>query len=143
MKAAKSYIVALVFLVTGFALTSALTAYTERGASLFTSLSTDDGHRAALAIKFGKAMLERGHPLTVFLNDKSVMIASKTKSAGYAEQQSELAALIGKGVTVIACEHCLHDYGLTHADLLDGIKTGMLDVKGGGLLKAHTHTMAW
>ncbi len=34
---------------------------------LFVNMTTDDAHRANMAITFGKAQMERGHPLTIFL----------------------------------------------------------------------------
>lgn len=41
---------------------------------LFVNLTTDDSHRANMAITFGKNQLERGHRLTIFLNDEGVLI---------------------------------------------------------------------
>jgi hypothetical protein len=50
-----------------------------------------------MAITFGKNQLERGHPLTIFLNDKGVFIGSKVNSAKFAEQQKALGELMNKG----------------------------------------------
>ena len=52
---------------------------------LFVNLTSDDTHRTAMALSFGKAQIERGHPLTIFLNDKGVLIAAKSQTAKYAE----------------------------------------------------------
>ena len=57
---------------------------------LFVNLTTDDSHRATMAITLGKSQLERGHPLTIFLNDKGVLIGSKTNSAKFAGHQKAL-----------------------------------------------------
>jgi sulfur relay (sulfurtransferase) complex TusBCD TusD component (DsrE family) len=143
MKASKYYIVALAFLMTGFVLTSGLVAYAGKEDPLFTNLSSDDSHRSAMALRFSKAMMERGHPLTVFLNDKGVMIASKTKSGEFADQQKELSALMGKGAVVIVCQSCLQHFGLKDTELLDGVKLGTPDMTSEALFKEHTRTMAW
>ncbi len=143
MKASKYYFVALAFLMTGFVLTSGLVAYAGKDDPLFTNLSSDDSHRSAMAIRFSKAMMERGHPVTVFLNDKGVMIASKTNSGQFGEQQKELAALMSKGATVIVCQSCLEHFGLKTTDMLDGVKPGTPEMTSEALFKEHTRTMAW
>ncbi|OYW33138.1 MAG: hypothetical protein B7Z51_01950 [Methyloversatilis sp. 12-65-5] len=57
---------------------------------LFINLTTDDQHRANMGISFGKNQLERGHPLTIFLNDKGVLIGAKANAAKYADHQKPL-----------------------------------------------------
>ena len=54
-----------------------------------------------MGITFGKDQLERGHPLTVFLNDKGVLIGSKANSAKFADHQKALGELMSKGATVL------------------------------------------
>ena len=110
---------------------------------LFVNLTSDDTHRAAMALAFGKNQLERGHPLTVFLNDKDVVIAAKTQTAKYAEQQKTLTELMKAGAMVIACPMCMKHYGVQEADLLPGIKVGQPDLTGGQLFKDNTKTLTW
>jgi sulfur relay (sulfurtransferase) complex TusBCD TusD component (DsrE family) len=110
---------------------------------LFINLTTDDAHRAEMAIHFGAMQAKQGHPLTVFLNDKGVMMGSKANAGKYAEQQKTLAELIGKGATVIACPLCMKHYGVQEADLLPGIKLGSPEVTGGALFKDNTRTLTW
>ena len=110
---------------------------------LFVNLTSEDTHRAAMALAFGKSQLERGHPLTVFLNDKGVMIAAKTQTAKYAEQQKTLAELMKAGAVIIACPLCLKHYGIQEADLLPGIKVGQPDLTGNQLFKDNTKTLTW
>ena len=57
----------------------ALTTVCQAGASdpLLINLTSDDGHRSLMAISFGQNQLQRGHPLTVYRNDKAVRITSK------------------------------------------------------------------
>lgn len=110
---------------------------------LFVNLTSDDSHRASMAIVFGQKQLERGHPLTVFLNDKGVLVASKANAAKFADQQKALGELIAKGTTVLACLHCMTHYGVKEADLLPGIKVGNPELTGGALFKDNTKTMTW
>lgn len=137
------YIVALAFLVGSFALSATIIAYTGKTDPLFTNLTTNDTQRSKLALHFSKAMMERGHPVTVFLNEKGVMAAAKSNSPEFAEQQRELAALIARGANVIACEPCMQHYGIAAGDLVDGVKTGSPELANAALLKENMRTMAW
>lgn len=46
-------------------------------APLFINMTTNDPHRANMALSFGMKQLDRGHPLTVFLNDLAFMLAQR------------------------------------------------------------------
>lgn len=110
---------------------------------LFINLISDDGHRATMAIGFGAKQQAKGHPLSVFINDKAVAIASKKHSAQYAEQQKALADVVAKGGTVIVCPMCMKHYGVQEADLLPGFKVGSPDLTGAALFKDNTKTLTW
>jgi hypothetical protein len=86
-----------------FALVMATPASADADDPLFVNLTTDEGHRANMAFTFSKAVLERGHPVTIWLNDKGVLLASKVHGGKFADQQKTLAEMISKGVTVIVC----------------------------------------
>lgn len=110
---------------------------------LFINMTTDDGHRANMAITFGMNQMERGHPLTLFLNDKGVYVASKANDAGYAQEQKMLAELAGKGATIIACPMCMKHYGVQEQDLLPGIQVGKPALTGAAQFKDNTKTLTW
>jgi sulfur relay (sulfurtransferase) complex TusBCD TusD component (DsrE family) len=110
---------------------------------LFVNLTTDNSHRANMAISFGKNQLERGHPLTIFLNDKGVFIGSKVNSAKFAEQQKSLGELMNKGALVLVCPMCMNHYGIKEADLLPGLRVGNPELTGGALFKDNTKTLSW
>jgi sulfur relay (sulfurtransferase) complex TusBCD TusD component (DsrE family) len=110
---------------------------------LFVNMTTDDGHRAAMAIGFGQKQFERGHPLTVFLNDRGVFVGSKANAAKFPDQQKTLAELMGKGAAVIACQHCMNQHGVKEGDLLSGIKIGNPEMTGNALFKDNTKTLTW
>jgi sulfur relay (sulfurtransferase) complex TusBCD TusD component (DsrE family) len=110
---------------------------------LFVNLTTDDPHGADMAITFSKKQFERGHPLTIFLNDKGVFIGSKAGAARFADHQKMLAALISKGAVVIICQMCMEHYGVKQDDVLSGIKMGNPELTGGALFKDNTKTLTW
>ena len=139
MKALTTLLTVLVLLV-GMASAPAIAG--ERD-PLFVNMTTDDAHRANMAISFGKAQMERGHPLTIFLNDKGVFVGSKAHAEKYGEHQKVLAELLGKGATVIACPMCMKHYTIETADLLPGIQVGKPELTGGALFKDDTKTMSW
>jgi sulfur relay (sulfurtransferase) complex TusBCD TusD component (DsrE family) len=110
---------------------------------LFVNMTTDEPHRANMAVSFGLHQMERGHPLTIFLNDKGVFVGSKANAGKFAEQQKILADVMSKGATVIACPMCMKHYGVSEADLLPGIKVGKPDLTGGALFRDDTKTLTW
>ncbi len=110
---------------------------------LFVNLTTDDLHRANMGITFAKNQLERGHPLTIFLNDKGVLVGSKTNTAKFAEHQKLLSDLMGKGATVLICPMCMKHYGVKEADLLPGLKIGSPEVTGAAVFKDNTKSLTW
>ena len=71
---------------------------TGQGAPLFINLTSDEPHRVNMALSFGMKQLDRGHPLTVFLNDRGVLHVGSTANADqFAEQQKTIATLLEKG----------------------------------------------
>ena len=110
---------------------------------LFVNLISDEGHRVTMALTFAGSQLDRGHPLTLWLNDKAVMVATKKAGGPFAEQQALLAALIAKGATVIVCPLCMKHYGVAEAELIEGAKVGNPDLTGDLLFKEGTQTLTW
>lgn len=110
---------------------------------LFVNLTSDDAHRADMAISFGKNQLERGHPLTIFLNDRGVFIGSTVNAAKFADQQKALEAIMGKGATVIVCPFCMKHYAIEESHLMPGLKVGNPDLTGSALFQDGTKTLTW
>ena len=123
----------------------ALATVCQAGASdpLFINLTSDDGHRSLMAISFGQNQLQRGHPLTVYLNDKAVRIASKKEGGAFAEQQALLQQIVAKGGTVLVCPMCSQKYGVSASDFLDGLKLTNPDTTGAALFADNTRTLSW
>ena len=135
--------IALVSAAIAFSLVSVAPAIAGDTDPLFVNATTDQPHRAKMALVFSKNQLDRKHPVAIFLNDRGVLIASKTNGETFKEQQDLLKSLIAAGATVIACPMCMAHYGVKEADLLPGITIGTSEVVGGALFKDNTKTMTW
>jgi predicted peroxiredoxin len=118
-------------------------AYSGPNDPLFVNLLTEDGHRAGMALTFSKNQFERGHPVTVFFNDKGVLVLSKANAQKYGEQQKLIADLIGKGAVVLVCRMCMKHYGVAEGDLIPGAKFGTPELVGNGLFQDNTKTLTW
>lgn len=110
---------------------------------LFINLTSDDAHRVDMALSFGKNQLQRGHPLTVFLNDRAVFVGAKANAGKFTAQQKLLEELGKAGATLIACPMCMKHYGIPESDLLPGLKVGNPDLTGAALFKDGTQTLTW
>ena len=110
---------------------------------LFVNLTTDEPHRANMGIAFGKNQAERGHALTIFLNDRGVLIGSKANAAKFAAHQKTLSELMSKGAVVLICPMCMKQYGVNESDLLPGLKIGNPELLDAALFKGSTKTLTW
>ena len=110
---------------------------------LFINMTTDDPHRANMALSFGMKQLDLGHPLTVFLNDKGVFVGTTVNAEQFAEQQKTIATLLEKGAVVYSCPMCMQHYGVNEADLLPGILVSNPEAIGEALFKDDTKTLTW
>jgi sulfur relay (sulfurtransferase) complex TusBCD TusD component (DsrE family) len=109
---------------------------------LFLNLLTDEGHRSSMALSFSKGQFDKGHPLTIFLNDRGVLLASKANAAKFGEQQKMLADLVAKGAQVLICAMCAEHYGVKQADWLPGLKQAT-ELAGEALFKDNTKTLTY
>ncbi len=110
---------------------------------LFVNLLTEDSHRARMALTFSKNQFERGHPLTIFFNDRGVLVVSKANAEKFGEQQKMIAELIGKGAVILVCPMCMKHYGVAEGDLISGAKIGNPEAVGNGLFRDNTKTLTW
>ena len=130
----------LSLLMFSFVASSALAGDRE---PLFVNATSDDAHRAEMALIFSKNQLERQHPVTIFLSDRAVYVASKANAAQFKEQQALLSGLIEKGANVLVCGMCLTHYGVAEKDLLPGIKMSNPELVDAALFKEGTKTLSW
>jgi sulfur relay (sulfurtransferase) complex TusBCD TusD component (DsrE family) len=110
---------------------------------LFVNLVSDDAHSATMALHFAKSMQEQGHPVTVFFNNKGVLVASKAHASTYPDQQKNIASLSGSGAMLIACAHCMKYYGVADTTLVTGIVVGTPAMLSKQLFQDGTKTLTW
>ncbi|MDP3700613.1 MAG: DsrE family protein [Hylemonella sp.] len=110
---------------------------------LFINLTTDEPHRADMAMNFGLHHHENGHPLTIFLNDKAVLIGARSQAGKFVAQQKMLAELMSKGAVVLVCPMCMKHYGVVEADLLPGLQVSNRKLSGDALFRDNTKSMSW
>jgi predicted peroxiredoxin len=113
------------------------------GDPLFINMTADEAHRVSMALNFGAKQQALGHPLTLFLNDKGVMVGAKANAKQYPEQQKAIAEILAKGGMVIVCPMCMKHYGVKEEDLLPGLVVGKPELTGGALFKDNTKTLTW
>jgi predicted peroxiredoxin len=109
---------------------------------LFVNLSSDDHHRANMAIALSREMLKHGHPVTIYLNSQAVQIANKN-NAEYAMQQQKLVEFINKGGTVLVCPVCEKFLHINQADLIPGVQLSNANAVDQALFRPNTKTLSW
>lgn len=110
---------------------------------LFINVTTDDPHRALMAVSFGKNQLALGHPLTLFFNDKGVAVVSTANAATFPEHQKMIADVAAQGATVLVCPMCMKHFGLTQEMLTTGAQVGDPKITGPALFRENTKTLSW
>lgn len=114
------------------------------GDPLFSNVTTAEPHRARMAIGFTRNQQQLKHPVTVFLNDKGVLLGSKAKAAEFGEHHAALAAIMKDGGNVIICVMCMEHYGVKKEELLEGIQLGSPELTGKLLFgDDDTKTLSW
>jgi sulfur relay (sulfurtransferase) complex TusBCD TusD component (DsrE family) len=110
---------------------------------LFINLSTDEPHRVGMALNFGQHQHENGHPLTVYLSDRGVLLGAKAHAGKYAAQQNLLEALMKQGAVVLVCPPCMKHHGVAEADLLPGLQVSNRKLAGEALFGGNTRALSW
>lgn len=113
------------------------------GAPLFLNLTSDNSHRSEVGIQFAKEQFERGHPLTILLNDQAVRIAATENTRNFINQQKLLRELMGKGAVVLVCRRCMQHYGVAERSLMPGMKMDDPERTGEALFRDDTRTLTW
>ncbi|MGZ8335001.1 MAG: DsrE family protein [Allosphingosinicella sp.] len=126
-----------------FAFVAARPAGAGENGSLFVNLTTDEPHRAAMALAFSQAQMGLGHPVTIWLNDRGVFVGDVQSAGKLKEAQGMLKELMSGGAQVISCPMCMKHYGIGDTSMLQGIKTGNPEMTGAALFKDDTRTLTW
>ncbi len=109
---------------------------------LFVNLTTDDNHKANMAIALSREMLKEGHPVTIYLNCQAVQIANKNNPR-YTHQQKKLMEFISKGGIVLVCPVCEKFIHRGQADLIPGVQLSTAPAVSQALFKENTKTLSW
>lgn len=124
---------ALVVLLSGIALCLALAAPTadpptpptRDGVFIHVTAGRAEAHRALMALNMA-AHMSADHDVLVYFDIKGIELVMKdAEEVTYAQLPSlktQVAALGGKGVPLMACPGCLKAAGKTPADLAQGIQ---------------------
>lgn len=121
----------------------AAAAAIERNAPLFVNLTSDDPHRALMAVTFAANQLQRGHPVTIFLNDRGVRVAVADGGDTYAAVRERLIELLRRGGTVLACPMCTAHYGLSAEAYLTGVDMSSPERSEAALFAPGTRALSW
>jgi len=120
----------------------------DKSMGLFVNLSTLQTGPAGHALYFAGKHLERGHPVTFFLNGPAVLIASK--SAPQATFQivgktvrDMLEDLVKGGAKVITCQLCIKMQGMDESDLIAGAMLGNPDLVAEYLFDPKYQVISW
>jgi len=118
------------------------TAAIAAGDPLFVNVTAaPHAHRTEMALAFAQNVAKKDHPVTIFLNDEAVMVATKAKADSLSGKM--LADAMKGGITVIVCQNCMKHYKVAETDLVGGVKLGTPDLTQGALFAPNTRTLSW
>jgi predicted peroxiredoxin len=109
---------------------------------LFVNLTSNDHHKANMAIALSKEMLKHGHPVTIYVNCQAVQLVNKNNPE-YAMQQKKLGEFIAKGGTVLVCPVCEKFLRINQADLLPGVQMSNANAVDQALFRPNTKILSW
>ena len=111
---------------------------------LFVNLTTDEFHRARMALVFASRQQQLGRPITLFLNDRGVLLSSTKNADKFKEHKKVLTGLIDKGASVLVCPMCMEHFGVDKIDLVPGLKLSNPEVVGDALFgDDDTKSLTW
>jgi predicted peroxiredoxin len=120
----------------------------DKAMGLFVNLSSFQSETAGHALHFAGNQLERGHPVTFFLNGPAVLYASKVgpqatfPMAGITLQEM-LQRLMKGGAKVIVCRVCTKMHGMNESDLIDGAMLGNPELVADSLFDPKYQVISW
>lgn len=110
---------------------------------LFINLSTDEPQRALAGLTFGLHQHESGHPLTLFLNDRGVLLGARAHADQLAEPQRLVVELMRRGAVVLIAPLSMTHYGVRADDLLPGVQISNRKLSGDALFQGATRALSW
>ena len=115
---------------------------------LFINLTTINIGEAGHVVHFAGKMLERGHPVTFFLNHQAVLFVGKRGPQATFRMSGQtlrdmLSEQMKKGAMVIVCQMCAKMNGLTEADLIKGAQMGNPELVSSYLFDPKYKVISW
>jgi tRNA 2-thiouridine synthesizing protein D len=91
--------------------------------SLIGSMSLD------FAVKLSAAAIEKGHKVDFWVSGNATMLSIKGQRAfkDYSALMKPVQELMGKGLTITACEACAEARGYTKENTMEGFKRHSMD----------------
>ena len=111
--------------------------------ALFVNMTSNDAHRADMATRLPLRMLKMGHPVTIFLNDKGIFLATKSAGAELENAQKNINELVKNGAKVLVCPYCLEYYKVNAKDLINGVEISEPKKLDSALFTNNTQTLSW
>ena len=112
------------------------------GDPLFINLTASpSAHRTEMALGFAQNVAKKDHPVTIFLNDEAVTLATKAKVDTPTGKM--LGDAMKSGIAVIVCPTCMKFYKVAEADLVQGVKVGNPELTQGALFAPSSRTLSW
>jgi len=111
----------------------------KKEGGIFVNITSSDAVRAPMAVRFAEIGIEKGIPMTIFLNVDGVRLAVKKfhspqcKKTGSCVQEM-LAKFMKNGGRIIVCPMCLEANGYDKSDLIDGVEMGNADITFSSIL---------
>ena len=135
-------------LLVSFLFTAQSHAAEDKSMGLFINLTTAHTGQAGHAAHFAGKMMERGHPVTFFLNHQAVVYASKSAPLARAGMSGKtmrdmLSGLMKKGAKVIVCQMCAKMNGVKKSDLIDGASLGTPELVSSYLFDPKYQVISW
>ncbi len=135
-------------LVAALLLASTAQAAEDKSMGLFVNLTTLENGPAGHALYMAGRQMERGHPVTFFLNNKAALLASKHTPLGRFHMSGKtvremLADAMARGAKVIVCQMCAKMNGVGSADLIDGAMLGNPELVAEYLFDPSYQVLSW
>ncbi|MDA8028900.1 MAG: DsrE family protein [Nitrospiraceae bacterium] len=137
------FLSALVLSLTLSVMVLSTNAFAGNTDPLFVNLTTNDTWRSYMALTFSRHQLDKGHPVTIFLNDHGVFLASKKDSRRYFREQKLIHDIVAKGGVVLSCGMCMHKFVIKDSQIIPDVKVSRHGEAGKALFADHTKTLTW
>jgi predicted peroxiredoxin len=120
----------------------------DKSMGLFVNLTTSQTATAGHAMHFASNMLERGHPVTFFLNNDAVVYATKnapdeTWGDSGKTVREMLADTMAGGAKVIVCRICIKMQGIGQQDFIEGAMLGNPELVSEYLFDPSYQVISW